>query len=231
MTCLARMLSFNRWLSRWCPVNGVGFVDNWQTFWRKPGLVRGDGVHPTWDGASLLSRNITKSITWQPRVGTRKQSCSAEHFSALPLDRSHNQKPIVSVHHPIKLLKSNINRERTPHKNRIQINTTSATTQETKTFKCGLLNIRSLSSILVNELVSDKKFDLLSFTERQASTSSEPAQCAGMTAEILTLRSCTTFVLTIVPSPSSTRSLLAYWLQAIGRKTSPRLCYILTSLV
>ena len=63
---------------------------------------------------------------------------------------------IVSVHRPIKLCKLNNNWGRILHKNLIQINTTSATTKETKTLKCGILNIRSLSSkaILVNELVS-----------------------------------------------------------------------------
>ncbi len=44
----------NSLMSKWCPQNNIGFIDNWTSFWDRPDLLKRDGLHPSWGGAALL---------------------------------------------------------------------------------------------------------------------------------------------------------------------------------
>ncbi len=55
----SRLSSLNGWMSKWCPQNNIDFLDNWTSFSGRPDLLKRDGLHPSWGGAALLSRNVT----------------------------------------------------------------------------------------------------------------------------------------------------------------------------
>jgi hypothetical protein len=65
-----KVSQLNLWLKTvFCLSQKIEFVDNCHSFWdsptnrTKPGLLRSDGLHPSWRGALILSTNIDRALT------------------------------------------------------------------------------------------------------------------------------------------------------------------------
>ncbi|KAL7859623.1 hypothetical protein SRHO_G00147700 [Serrasalmus rhombeus] len=58
----SRLFVLQSWLRGWCTCNGLGYVDNWSSFWEQPALYRRDGLYPSPLGSVILSRNIERAI-------------------------------------------------------------------------------------------------------------------------------------------------------------------------
>jgi len=46
-------------------VRKIILKDNWKSFWGRPELLKRGGIHPSWDGAALLSSNLAHSLRAQ----------------------------------------------------------------------------------------------------------------------------------------------------------------------
>lgn len=58
----SRLLSLNNWMSKWCALNNIGYIDNWTGFLEKPELLHRDGLHPSYLGAALIAKNLERSL-------------------------------------------------------------------------------------------------------------------------------------------------------------------------
>ncbi len=59
----SRLSSLNGWMSKWCSQNNICFIYNFMSFWGRPDLLKRDGLHPSWGGATLLSRNMAHGLS------------------------------------------------------------------------------------------------------------------------------------------------------------------------
>ncbi|KAL7857951.1 hypothetical protein AOLI_G00180530 [Acnodon oligacanthus] len=57
-----RLFTLQSWLRGWCAFNGLGYGDNWSSFWEQPAHYQRNGLHPSRLGSVVLSRNIERAI-------------------------------------------------------------------------------------------------------------------------------------------------------------------------
>ncbi|KAL7880683.1 hypothetical protein SRHO_G00029370 [Serrasalmus rhombeus] len=57
-----RLFGLQSWLHDWGALNGLGYVDNWSSFWDQPVLYRKDGLHLNHLGSVVLLWNIERAI-------------------------------------------------------------------------------------------------------------------------------------------------------------------------
>ncbi|KAL7858826.1 hypothetical protein AOLI_G00189280 [Acnodon oligacanthus] len=58
----SRLFALQFVLRDWYTFNGLGYVDNWSSFWEQPALYQRDWFHPSCLGSIVLSLNIKRAI-------------------------------------------------------------------------------------------------------------------------------------------------------------------------
>lgn len=58
----SRLLLLNNWMSEWCTLNNIGFIDNWTCFLGKPELLYRDGLHPSRKGVAIITGNLERRL-------------------------------------------------------------------------------------------------------------------------------------------------------------------------
>uniref|UniRef100_A0A674A4Y1 SGNH hydrolase-type esterase domain-containing protein n=1 Tax=Salmo trutta TaxID=8032 RepID=A0A674A4Y1_SALTR len=161
----SRVSQLNRWLKTvFCPSQKIEFVDNWPSFWdsptnrTKPGLLRSDGLHPSWRGALILSTNIDRALTplapQLNRVQARQQAVSQP---ASLVESATSTVSVVSSAFPIETVsvpRSRLGKIKNggvyfSNLTSIKISSIPAIIErdcDTSHLKIGLLNVRSLTS-------------------------------------------------------------------------------------
>lgn len=62
----SRLHYLNTWLQSTCRAFNFTFIDNFNLFWNRPSVYKGDGVHPNRLGTQMLSANLHHAVRYAP---------------------------------------------------------------------------------------------------------------------------------------------------------------------